>query len=153
MNLIECNCFLEVCGENVSSLFLSSDCFISFSSVCCGDRNSNVKTWQCVCGVCVCPLCRCLLGWWMEKRSQRMGCVQGAFPHSPACQRWYLSASNRGTGEDRQHLLSKPNYLLSTKQEAEPAPPPALWSATLTLHIRAQLWFFIHSLTDGKLGG
>lgn len=107
----------------------------------------------CVWCVCVCPLCRCLLGWWMEKRSQRMGCVQGAFPHSPACQRWYLSASNRGTGEDRQHLLSKPNYLLSTKQEAEPAPPPALWSATLTLHIRAQLWFFIHSLTDGKLGG
>ena len=42
--------------------------------------------------------------------------VRGASPHSTACQIRYLSASNRGTGEDRQHLLSKPNYLLSTKQ-------------------------------------
>lgn len=50
--------------------------------------------------------------------------VQGAFPHSTACQSRYLSASNRGTGEDRQHLLSKPNYLLSTKQEGEAAPQP-----------------------------
>lgn len=48
-----------------------------------------------------------------------MAGVQGAPPHSTACQIRYLSASNRGTGEDRQHLLSKPNYLLSTKQEKE----------------------------------
>lgn len=75
----------------------------------------------------------CLLGWWMERRGWRMErrgwrmvSVQGALVHSTACQTWYLSASNRGTGEDRQHLLSKLNYLPSTKQEEEAMPQPGL---------------------------
>lgn len=34
----------------------------------------------------------------------------------PACQVRYLSASNRGTGDNGQHLLSEPNYLLSTEE-------------------------------------
>lgn len=63
-----------------------------------------------------------------KRRGWRIVCVQGASPHSTACQVRYLSASNRGTGEDRQHLLSEPNYLLSTKKEGEPAPQPGLSS-------------------------
>lgn len=63
-----------------------------------------------------------------KRRGWRIVCVQGTSPHSTACQVRYLSASNRGTGEDRQHLLSEPNYLLSTKKEGEPAPQPGLWS-------------------------
>lgn len=77
-------------------------------------------------------ICRrsCDACWASEWRGEagRMVSVQGAFPHSTACQSRYLSASNRGTGEDRQHLLSKPNYLLSTKQGGEPAPQPAMSS-------------------------
>lgn len=65
------------------------------------------------------------LGRWMERGAAGERFVfRELFPHSTACQSRYLSASNRGTGEDRQHLLSKPNYLLSTKQEAEAAPSP-----------------------------
>lgn len=63
-----------------------------------------------------------------KRRGWRIFCVQGASPHSTACQVWYLSASNRGTGEDRQQLLSEPNYLLSTRKEGEPAPQPCLLS-------------------------
>ena len=69
--------------------------------------------------------------------------VQGASPHSTACQIRYLSASNRGTGEDRQHLLSKPNYPLSTKQEGEPAPQPGLRSHT-HMHTHAYVFRFDH---------
>lgn len=38
---------------------------------------------------------------------------------SPARQVRCLSASNRGSGDNRQHLLSEPNYLLSTEEEEE----------------------------------
>lgn len=75
----------------------------------------------------------------MGRRSWKMVSVQGAFPHPTACQSRYLSASNRGTGEDRQHLLSKLNYLLSTKQKGEPAPQPAPWS-----HIHRYILLYDH---------
>lgn len=107
------------------------------------------------------PSSCCLLGRWMGRRSWKMVSVQGAFPHSTACQSWYLSASNRGTGEDRQHLLSKLNYLLSTKQEGEPAPQPAPWSHIHTcillydhygsLKGRLVYIFFIYLLTHNRV--
>lgn len=50
----------------------------------------------------------------------RRVCAEGASPDSSACQVRYLSRSNRGTGEDRQHLLSEPNYLLSTENKPQP---------------------------------
>lgn len=66
------------------------------------------------------PARRSPLGRWKQKRlknSRRRG-----FPR-PACQVRYLSASNRGTGDDGQHLLSQPNYLLSTeKNRRSPGP-------------------------------
>lgn len=114
-------------------------------------------------------ICRrsCDACWAGEWRGEvgRMVSVQGAFPHSTACQSRYLSASNRGTGEDRQHLLSKPNYLLSTKQRGEPTPQPAMSShiytytcnknaLTISSHLReGQQWFiylFIYLLTLGN---
>lgn len=47
----------------------------------------------------------------------------------PACQARYLSASNRGTGDNGQHLLSEPNYLLSTQEEGASG-PVGPWSHT-----------------------
>lgn len=68
--------------------------------------------------------------------------TRGSFPHSPACQSLCLSASNRGTGEDRQHLLSKPNYLLSTKAGGRSG---AVATSVVTqphslIHFRAQVY-------------